>query len=58
MGTPGPPTGGVIIATAPDRASLEAVIAKDPYVTAGVAEPEIVEFSAANTRGVFRAAKS
>ena len=53
-----PPAGGVLIALAPDRAALEAVIAKDPYVASGVAHPEIVEFPTANTTGVFRAAKS
>ncbi|HUL49278.1 MAG TPA: YciI family protein [Gemmatimonadales bacterium] len=50
-----PPSGGVLIAMAPDRAALEAVIAQDPYVVAGVVQPEIVEFTAANTQGVFRA---
>jgi len=53
-----PPTGGVLIAMAPDRAALEAVVAQDPYVAAGVAQPEIVEFAAANISGVFRVAKS
>jgi uncharacterized protein YciI len=53
-----PPTGGVLVAMAPDRAALEAVVAQDPYVAAGVAQAEIVEFAAANTRGVFRVAKS
>jgi len=49
-----PPTGGVLLATAPDRASLEAVLAEDPYVRAGVAKPEIVEFPAQNVRGALR----
>ena len=48
-----PPTGGVLIAAVPDRAALERVLAEDPYVKAGVARPEIVEFKPANVRGVF-----
>lgn len=48
-----PPTGGVLVAAAPDRATLERVIAEDPYVKAGVARPEIVEFKPANVRGVL-----
>jgi uncharacterized protein YciI len=49
-----PPTGGVLVATAPDRASLDAIVAQDPYVEAGVARAEIVEFNPANVRGSFR----
>ena len=45
-----PPTGGVLVAAAPDRATLEAVVAQDPYVKAGVASAEIVEFAAGNVR--------
>jgi uncharacterized protein YciI len=45
-----PPEGGVLIAAAPDRATLEAVLAEDPYVKAGVAKPEIVVFAPANVR--------
>lgn len=45
-----PPSGGVLIAAAPDRASVEAVVALDPYVTAGVARPEIVAFDPRNVR--------
>jgi len=45
-----PPTGGVLVAAAPDRATLEAVVAEDPYVRAGVARAEIVEFAAGNVR--------
>ena len=45
-----PPTGGVLVAAAPDRATLEAVVAEDPYVRAGVARAEIVEFAARNVR--------
>lgn len=45
-----PPSGGVLIAAAPDRAALEAIVARDPYVTAGVARPEIVAFDPKNVR--------
>lgn len=45
-----PPTGGVLIAAAADRQSLERVLAEDPYVKAGVAKPEIVEFNEKNVR--------
>ena len=45
-----PPTGGVLVAAAPDRSTLEAVVAEDPYVKAGVARAEIVEFAAGNVR--------
>lgn len=48
-----PPVGGVLVATAPDRKTLEAVLAEDPYVKAGVASPEVVEFNPANVRGPF-----
>lgn len=48
-----PPVGGVLVATAPDRKTLDAVLAEDPYVKAGVASPEVVEFNPANLRGPF-----
>jgi len=48
-----PPAGGVLIATAPDRASLDAIVAQDPYIQAGVARAEIVEYSPANVRGAL-----
>jgi len=50
-----PPVGGVLVATAPDRKTLEAVLGEDPYVKAGVASPEVVEFNPANVRGPFAA---
>jgi len=49
-----PPTGGLFIATAPDRATLEAMVAEDPYVRAGVARAEIVEVPQQNVRGALR----
>ncbi|MDP3773836.1 MAG: YciI family protein [Gemmatimonadales bacterium] len=48
-----PPTGGVLVAAAPDRASLEAIVAQDRYVRAGVARAEVVEFSPASVRGAL-----
>jgi len=48
-----PPAGGVLIAASRDRATLEAILARDPYVLAGVARTEIVTFSEANVRGLF-----
>ena len=45
-----PPTGGVLVMAAPDRRALERVLAEDPYVRAGVAQPEIVEFNERNVR--------
>lgn len=41
-----PPTGGVILAVG-DRAVIEALAQTDPYVVAGVARPEIIEFNPA-----------
>jgi uncharacterized protein YciI len=49
-----PPAGGVLVAAAPDRATLDAIVAEDPYVQAGVARAEVVEFTAANVRGALR----
>jgi len=49
-----PPTGGVLLAAVPDRATLEQVLADDPYVKAGVAKPEIVAFSPKNVRVSLR----
>jgi len=49
------PTGGVLLATAPDSATLERVLADDPYVKTGVAKPEIVAFSPKNVRVSLRA---
>lgn len=45
-----PPAGGVLIVAAPDRAALERIVTADPYVVAGVAKPEIVEFQPGNVR--------
>jgi len=45
-----PATGGVLVVAAPDRAALARALALDPYVKAGLATPEIVEFSPQNVR--------
>lgn len=42
-----PLTGGLVIARAADREALDAVIAEDPYVQAGVAAYAVQEFKAA-----------
>lgn len=39
-----PRRGGLILASLPDRAAAEAVVADDPFVQAGAAEYDIVEF--------------
>ena len=43
-GPQNPRTGGVILAQAPDRASLDAVLATDPFRTQGVADYAVIEF--------------
>lgn len=45
-----PASGGVVVVSAPDRATVDALVAADPYVRAGVAKPEIVEFKQENVR--------
>jgi uncharacterized protein YciI len=45
-----PPVGNVLIAAAADRATIEAAIARDPYITAGLARAEIVTFDPQNVR--------
>ena len=41
-----PRTGGVIVALGDDRAEVEAIAAADPFVTAGVATVEVIQFRA------------
>ncbi|AEW97686.1 MULTISPECIES: YciI family protein [Streptomycetaceae] len=48
-GRKNPRDGGVILATAPDRAAVEALIADDPFVTGGVGTYRITEFYATKT---------
>lgn len=44
-----PRTGGIILARAESREQLAEILARDPFVLAGVAEYEIVEFLATKT---------
>jgi uncharacterized protein YciI len=41
-----PRDGGIILATAPDRAAVEAIVAEDPFVARGLAEARVIEFNA------------
>ncbi len=41
-----PRDGGVILATAPDRATVEAIVREDPFVALGLAEARVIEFRA------------
>ena len=44
-----PPEGGVIVARGSDPEALRRVVEQDPYVTAGVASYELVQFDARKT---------
>jgi uncharacterized protein YciI len=44
-----PRIGGVIVARGDDREAIEAVAARDPFVTGGVATCEVVQFRASQT---------
>jgi uncharacterized protein YciI len=44
-----PRTGGVILARGDDREEIEALAARDPFVSCGVATCEIVQFRASQT---------
>lgn len=41
-----PRDGGIIIATATDRAEVEAIASQDPFVTQGLATTRVIEFRA------------
>ena len=41
-----PRDGGIILATAPDRAGLEAIVREDPFVARGLADARVIEFRA------------
>jgi uncharacterized protein YciI len=41
-----PRTGGVILARGDDRAAMEALAATDPFIRAGVATVEVIQFRA------------
>jgi uncharacterized protein YciI len=44
-----PRTGGVILARGDDREEIEALAAKDPFVSGGVATCEVIQFRASQT---------
>ncbi|MFJ6774483.1 YciI family protein [Kitasatospora sp. NPDC091257] len=44
-----PRDGGVILAVGPDRAGIEALVATDPFVRAGLTEYRVTEFLATTT---------
>ena len=39
-----PRDGGIILAVAPDRAALEAIVREDPFVSRGLADARVIEF--------------
>jgi len=41
-------TGGCVIANAPSRAALDAILKEDGYIKAGVAKHNVIEFDARN----------
>jgi uncharacterized protein YciI len=41
-----PRDGGIILATAPDRAAIEAIVREDPFVARGLADVRVIEFRA------------
>lgn len=45
-GPQNPRTGGVILSQCPDRATLERVLAQDPFQVHGIADYELIEFTA------------
>ena len=50
-----PRTGGVILATAPSRDDVEAIMALDPFVANGAATFEVIAFRASQASAAFRA---
>jgi uncharacterized protein YciI len=50
-----PRSGGVILARGDDRDEIEALAAKDPFVSGGVATCEIIQFRASQTADGFHA---
>jgi uncharacterized protein YciI len=49
-----PPLGGIILAHGASKAEIEAVVAEDPYVHAGVAEYQILEFNPTSSDALFK----
>lgn len=50
-----PRSGGIVIAQAPSLPLIEALVARDPFVTAGVVAVSITQFSASNMAEALRA---
>ena len=48
-----PRTGGVILARGDDREEIERIAATDPFVSAGVATCEVIQFRASQTAPGF-----
>jgi uncharacterized protein YciI len=48
-----PRTGGVIIARGDDRGEIERIAERDPFVSAGVATCELIQFRASQTADGF-----
>ncbi|MEW2134365.1 YciI family protein [Streptomyces sp. NPDC005435] len=48
-GRKNPRDGGIILAAGADRAAVEEAVAGDPFVTAGVCEYRVTEFTATKT---------
>ncbi|MEU6818531.1 YciI family protein [Streptomyces sp. NPDC046860] len=48
-GRKNPRDGGIVLAVADSRAEIEAVVAGDPFVTAGVCAYRVTEFTATKT---------
>jgi uncharacterized protein YciI len=51
-----PRTGGITLARAGHRHEIDAIVARDPFVTEGIAEYEIVEFVPTRHSDAFAAA--
>ena len=49
-----PRTGGVIVATAANRQSLDAVLAQDPFFQQNLAQYEVVEFEPTKSSAALR----
>jgi uncharacterized protein YciI len=46
-----PRDGGIILAIAPDRAALEAIVREDPFVSRGLADARVIEFRTSQRAG-------
>ncbi|KAA8609987.1 hypothetical protein AL036_02055 [Salipiger aestuarii] len=50
-----PRRGGIVIAQAASLAEIEALVARDPFVQAGVVAVQITQFHASNMAGALKA---